>query len=106
MTFPPFCKDSDFKLLMQQMLTKSPMSRFSKLSQIQSHVWFNNFNWEELGSLHITPPFIPQIKNSEIKKGPSYVKYIKQNCKEWEPEKELVFDEKNSVLFKKWHEQF
>lgn len=106
MTFPPFCKDSDFKLLMQQMLTKNPMSRFSKLSQIQSHIWFKKFNWEELASLNITPPYIPQIKNTEIKKGPPFVKYIKQNSTEWEPNKELVLDERDKAIFQKWHEQF
>ena len=60
MSFPPFCKDQEFKLLMQQMLTKNAMSRMSKLSQVQSHIWFKDFNWDDLISLKMTPPYKPQ----------------------------------------------
>ena len=76
--FPNFCKDSDFKLLMQQMLTKNPLKRMSKLSQVKTHIWFNGFNWEDLLSLNMKAPYKPILKKDvEEKDNFLYIDYIK-----------------------------
>jgi hypothetical protein len=36
--FPNFIQDNDFKLLIQKMLTKNPITRMSKLSQIKNNI--------------------------------------------------------------------
>ena len=48
LTFPNFVKDHDFKNLMQLMLSKNQTQRFYKLEQIQSHIWFKDFSWDDL----------------------------------------------------------
>ena len=59
--FPSFVHDNDFKLLIQKMLTKNPISRMSKLSQIKNHIWFSNFNWDDLMILKMKAPYIPKL---------------------------------------------
>ena len=73
--FPSFVHDNDFKLLIQKMLTKNPISRMSKLSQIKNHIWFSNFNWDDLMTLNMKAPFIPKLNISE------------------EDDKHIIFDE-------------
>ena len=67
LTFPNFVKDHDFKNLMQLMLSKNQTQRFSKLEQIQSHIWFKDFSWDDLISLNLEPAFIPKIDINENK---------------------------------------
>ena len=78
LVFPNFCKDSDFKLLIQQMLTKNPIKRMSKVSQVKTHIWFNGFNWEDLMSLNMKAPYKPILKKDvEEKDNYLYLDYIK-----------------------------
>ncbi len=85
MNFPNFCKDNDFKLLMKQMLTKNPISRLSKISQVKNHVWFDGFSWDDLIELKMNPPYLPLLKqeledNNNIP-FQDYVKGIKEEKK-------------------------
>jgi hypothetical protein len=59
MEFPNFCDDKEFKNLMNQMHTKNPMIRMVKLSQVRSHIWFKDFNWEDLVMLNMIPHYKP-----------------------------------------------
>ena len=59
--FPSFVQDNDFKLLIQKMLTKNPITRMSKLSQIKNNIWFSNFNWDDLMTLTMKAPYIPKL---------------------------------------------
>ena len=59
--FPSFVQDKDFKLLIQKMLTKNPITRMSKLSQIKNNIWFSNFNWDDLMTLTMKAPYIPKL---------------------------------------------
>ena len=78
LVFPNFCKDSDFKLLIQQMLTKNPIKRMSKVSQVKTHIWFNGFDWEDLMSLNMKAPYKPILKKDvEEKDNYLYLDYIK-----------------------------
>ena len=86
MTFPNFVKDHDFKNLMQLMLNKNQSQRFYKLEQIQSHIWFKDFSWEDLISLNMEPAYIPKIESNENKcETKPYPDYIK-SLKGWEHE--------------------
>ena len=105
--FPPYCKDRDFKHLMQLMLTKNQLSRYSKLGQISSHVWFQTFNWDDLISMNMHPAFIPSMGETKGKGKPvEFVDYVKQ-CKEWEPydEPQDVTKEQKTI-FENWLEKF
>ena len=102
MTFPNFCRDHDFKLLMQQMLTKNPMRRMSKFSQVKSHIWFSNFNWEDLISLNMPAPYKQIQKKDPVNKENilfvDYVKGVNDN-----PEnKEIEVDPKNKEEYDEW----
>ena len=78
MSFPNFVKDRDFKNLIQLMLNENQSQRFCTLEQISSHIWFNDFSWDDLISLNIKPAFIPKIESNENKCEPKpYLNYIK-----------------------------
>ena len=63
---------------MQLMLSKNQTQRFCKLEQIQSHIWFKEFSWDDLISLNMKPAFIPNIENNEDKcETKPYLDYIK-----------------------------
>ena len=61
-SFPPFCKDKEFKNLIRLMLEKNPLKRITTLDSVKKHIWFNGFNWEDLISLNMNPPYVPKIK--------------------------------------------
>ena len=44
---------------MNQMHTKNPMIRMVNLSQVRSHIWFKDFNWEDLVMLNMIPHYKP-----------------------------------------------
>ena len=52
---------------MQLMLNKNQSQRFSKLEQIQSHIWFKDFSWDDLISLNLKPAYLPKLENNEDK---------------------------------------
>ena len=51
---------------MQLMLNKNHLSRYFKLGQINSHIQFQNFNWDALISMNMKPAFLPQLKNKDL----------------------------------------
>ena len=107
MTFPNFVKDHDFKNLMQLMLNKNQTQRFCKLDQIQSHIWFKDFSWDDLISLNMTPAYKPKIETNENKcETKPYPDYIK-TLKDWEPESgQQKLSKKNIAEFEEWFKKF
>ena len=107
LTFPNFVKDHDFKNLMQLMLSKNQAQRFYKLEQIQSHIWFKDFSWDDLISLNMKPAYIPKIDINENKCEPKpYIDYIK-SLKDWEPDNEQKkITKKNIAEFEEWFKNF
>ena len=107
LTFPNFVKDHDFKNLMQLMLSKNQAQRFYKLEQIQSHIWFKDFSWDDLISLNMKPAYIPKIDINENKCEPKpYLDYIK-SLKDWEPDNEQKkITKKNIAEFEEWFKNF
>ncbi len=107
LTFPNFVKDHDFKNLMQLMLSKNQTQRFSKLEQIQGHIWFKDFSWDDLISLNLEPAYLPKIESNEGKYDiKPYLEYIK-GLKDWEPENgQQKISKKNIAEFEEWLKKF
>ena len=61
---------------MNQMHTKNPMIRMVKLSQVRSHIWFKDFNWEDLVMLNMIPHYKP-MDSFEKKEADIFVDYVK-----------------------------
>ena len=91
MEFPDFCDDKDFKNLMIQMLTKNPMTRMAKLSQVKSHIWFKDFNWEDLLMLNLNAPYKPIMKQDSFEGNDNikFIDYVKDQSDE--DEKNIYF---------------
>jgi len=131
LTFPNFCNDKEFIVLMKQMLEKQPLNRLSKFEAIRKHLWFNSFNWEELISLNMTPPYFPIIKNIpniqindiiiDKEKEEIYLNtknnnnnslidnfcdYVNKNYQEYKPGDEIKFSDDEINEFNKWYEKF
>ena len=47
------------------MLTKNSVNRVLKISQVKSHIWFSDFDWEGLISLTINAAYISKIEQSK-----------------------------------------
>ena len=89
------------------MLNKNQTQRFCKLEQIQSHIWFKDFSWDDLISFNMPPAFEPKIPNNEDKcETKPYLDYIK-SVKDWEPENgQAKISNKNKAEFDEWWKKF
>ena len=64
--FPKMIEISEeLKDLIQQCLKKNPEERIGhqNIEDIKYHVWFKNFNWEDLEALKMDPPIKPSIND-------------------------------------------
>ena len=103
--FPDFVKDRDFKHLMHLMLNKNKNERYCKFSQINSHIWFKDFNWEELLSLNMKPAYLPKNDDKIEYDEKPYIEYTR-SLKDWEPSLEKNITEKNKADFDEWLNKF
>ncbi len=78
------------------MLTKNPMTRMVKLSQVRSHIWFKVFNWEDLDMLNMIPPYKPIMKKDrfEKKEDDIFVDYVKDLKDSHEDDKGVKINDK------------
>ena len=108
MEFPDFCDDKDFKSLMVQMLTKNPMTRMAKLSQVKSHIWFKDFNWEDLVMLNMPSPYKPIMNkdNFDKKNDIMFIDYVKDLKDNHEDDKEMKIDDKMRMEYDEWFKNF
>ena len=108
MEFPDFCDDKDFKNLMIQMLTKNPMTRMAKLSQVKSHIWFKDFNWEDLLMLNLNAPYKPIMKQDSFEGNDNikFIDYVKDQSDEDEKNKDVKIDEKMKLEYDEWFRNF
>ena len=58
------------------MLTKNPMKRILKLSQIKSQDYFKDFNWDGLLSFNLEPCYNITMSQENIKEVSTYNEYI------------------------------
>lgn len=91
--------------LMNSMLNKNPMSRLYKINQVKAHTWFDDFSWENLNSLNLTPPYMPRVIKEDTSKNKPFVKHAK-SMKEWVPPKDSAIDQKLKEEYDKWHKDF
>ena len=65
------------KDLINKLLVIDPKKRLGAgkggIEKLKQHPYFKNVNWEDLGQLKVTPPFIPEIKE------PNEIRYIEEN---------------------------
>ena len=89
------------------MLNKNQTQRFCKLEQIQGHIWFKDFSWDDLISLNMESAFKPTIESNESKcETKPYLDYIK-SLKDWEPENgQQKVSKKNKAEFDEWFKKF
>lgn len=80
--FPNFIKDRDFKGLVQLMLEKKYVDRYCTFSQIKNHVWFAEFNWDELESMEMKACYIPNlnVNNKEKFRFVEYIDFVNVSC--------------------------
>ena len=110
LSFPSFCKDRDFKNLMTNMLNKNPVKRLTKVERIKNHVWFQNFNWEQLIEMNMKAGYLPlgEEKEEEVLQATDklFVDYAKVNYVEYEPKKDAFIDKGKMALFDQWYENY
>ena len=89
------------------MLDKNLETRYCKFDQIAGHIYFKDFNWNELISLNMEPAYIPKIPNIEYKYDPKpFVEHVK-TLKDWEPEAgQQKLTKKNIAEFDEWFKKF
>ncbi len=107
MTFPEHVKDYDFKNLMQHMLDKNLETRYAKFDQICGHIYFKDFNWDELISLNMEPAYKPKIKKLDAKFNPKPFTEFVKTLKEWEPPENMAEPERmKRIEFNEWLKKF
>lgn len=87
------------------MLSKSAINRVAKLFQIKNEPWFSAYSWENLVSLNVDPPFIPNLTSGRRNDLIPFVNHIK-NIKEWIPTKSITIDSKIQTEFDLWYKNF
>ena len=104
------CKDRDFKNLMTHMLNKNQVKRLIKIDRIKNHVWFQNFNWEQLIEMNMKAGYLPlgEEKEEEVLQATDklFVDYAKVNYVEYEPKKDAFIDKGKMALFDQWYENY
>jgi hypothetical protein len=90
------------------MLCKNKEIRYCKFEQISGHVWFKDFNFDELISLDMKPEFLPKLimKDTLIFGEKPYPEYIK-DLPDWElPEHKPKFTDQYKAEFDEWLKKF
>lgn len=87
------------------MLTKNTMKRILKLSQIRSHEYYKDFNWDNLLSFNLEAPYGITMPSESSKEVSSYIDYMVDGLKDFKPSKDMKTDteykEKVEVWFAK-----
>ena len=90
------------------MLNKNKEIRYCKFEQISGHVWFKDFNFDDLISLDLKPTYFSkiQIKDSLIFGEKPFIDYIK-SIPDWEPsEQKPKLNEQYKTEFDEWLKKF
>lgn len=89
MKFPKFVKDKELISILKGMLTKNTMKRILKLSQIRTNEYFKDFNWDNLLSFNLDPPYSITMPAEAGKEISSYNDYIADTLKDFKPTKDM-----------------
>ena len=80
------------------MLIKKLMNRMYKLSQIKTHIWFKDFNWDDLISLKMIPPYQPTLSTDNHESTEGFVQFMENHYEEKIYEKSKATVHTNSVI--------
>ena len=105
LSFPSFVHDDLFMGLMSKMLKKSPTNRLWKFEQIKENPYFKDFDWEQLMSLSLKPPYIVKLddKNENEQKAIPYLSYLKTQVGKTPSKKNAS---SRQIQFEKWVKSF
>ncbi len=101
-------KNKDFIDVTTHMLVKNPLQRATKFAQIKNSTYFSDFNFENLLTFNITPPFFPEVDNNIDKnsKPITFAHYIKTNLTEFKLPSDFKPDKKQINDFSNWFKNF
>jgi cGMP-dependent protein kinase len=104
LTFPSFVHDDLFMGIMSKMLKKSPTNRLWKFEQIKENPYFKDFDWEQLMSLSLKPPYNIKLEEKETEqKSIPYLSYLKTQVGK-PPSKKNASS--RQIQFEKWVKNF
>ena len=108
----PYNGDKSVNSFIKAVLNKKVSKRLSSLEQAKKHIFFNDFNWDDLIDLQIKPPYIPE--SIEIKGFDNYpekyVDHLKKEKKKFKGDKVVnsyYDEEEDNYGFKSnWADEF
>ena len=105
LSYPSFVHDDSFMDLISKMLKKTPTSRLWKFEQIKESDYFKDFDWEQLMSLSLPPPYNIKIEdNNENEQKPiPYLSFLKSQIGK-PPSKKNASS--RQIQFEKWLKNF
>ena len=79
LSFPNFVHDDQYMSLLNKMLKKCPTNRLWKFEQIKEEPYFKDFNWNQLISLSLPPPYKIKFKDEKENNNSiiPYLSYLK-----------------------------
>ena len=107
----PYNGDKSVNSFIKAILNKKVSKRLSSLEQAKKHIFFKDFNWDDLIDLHLKPPYIPEslelksFDNYPVK----YTEYIAKDKKKFKNDKVVnsYDDEDDNCCFKNnWADEF
>ena len=105
LTFPSFVHDEEFMNLMIRMLKKSPLHRLWKFQNIKEDPYFQDFDWNQLISLSLNPPYKLKLQSDETNGNNfPYLTFLKNITKIDEPKKRK--QSARGIEFEKWLKNF
>ena len=70
-------KNKHFNEFITAMLKKNALTRIFKLFQVKQHLYYAEFNWDNLINLNYEPPYFPTIKRLNYGKSIKLTDYLK-----------------------------
>ena len=106
----PYNGDSSVNSFIKSALNKKVSKRLSSLEAAKKHIFFKDFNWNDLIDLHIKPPYIPEsIEIKSFEEYPlKYTDFLKKERKKSQ-KGSLVSaydDDSNNDFTKNWADEF
>ena len=106
----PYNGDSSVNSFIKSALNKKVSKRLSSLEAAKKHIFFKDFNWNDLIDLHIKPPYIPEsIEIKSFEEYPlKYTEYLKKERKKSQKGSIVsVYDDDSDINFtKNWADEF
>ena len=109
----PYNGDKSVNSFIKAVLNKKVSKRLSSLEQAKKHIFFKDFNWDDLIDLQIKPPYIPEsIEIKGFENYPEkYVDHLKKEKKKFKGNKVVSScyddEEEDNYGFKSnWADEF